>query len=96
MKISAIYGMGSLVLFSKSVHTRGRFTAAQIIYVVMINVVYIVIMRYESVDIPFGAYITGPVCSIIIFIIVKAVIFSINKKLADEINEALKRKRETS
>lgn len=88
---SAIYAVLALMLFSERLKSRRLFVGVQILYVVLLNIVYIIVTLLSGWKFSIRGYIINAICSIVVFCIVKALIFSMDKQEANRINERLKR-----
>ena len=89
--IAAIYAGLSLMLFSERLSTRRGFLITQSIYVILLNVVYIVIIRLAGWSFSTKGYILNALYSIICFVGIRAIVFSLDKREADRINAMLQK-----
>ena len=91
MLIAALYAVLALMLFSEKLRSRRWFMGVQILYVILLNVVYIVVTSLAGWSFSSRGYIINAICSVVVFCIVKALIFSMDKQEANRINEMLRK-----
>lgn len=91
--MSVLYSVLSIVLFIENL-SHLQLIMLQIAYVVMLNVVYIAMMKIRGLVFIGGyVYAINAGFSIVLFILVKSIIYHYDKKTAEKLNKALKKKK---
>lgn len=91
--MSVLYSVMSIVLFIENL-SHVQLILLQIAYVVMLNVIYIAMMKIRGlVFVGSYVYIINAVFSIILFILIKSIIYHYDKKTAEKLNKAFKKKK---
>ena len=84
--VGGIYAVMALGLFSERLDTKRKFAAAQVVYVIGMNVSYGFIIRFAGLHFAGRAYLYNAVLSIVLFTMIKTLIFSIDKGQAERVS----------
>ena len=90
----AIFGILSPLTYSeKLLTTKPRYIIAQILYVVMLNVVYILTLQLGQFVFGVWGYILSSIATVAVFILIRFIMFQLDKAEADRINEHIRKKK---
>ncbi|MDQ0361217.1 hypothetical protein [Breznakia pachnodae] len=89
--MSVLYSVMSIILFIESLSHTQMFIF-QVIYVIMLNVIYIAMMKIRGLVFVGGyVYVINAIFSVILFILIKSIIYHYDKKTAEKLNKAFKK-----
>lgn len=94
LTLSSLYAIMSLLFFWKWLIRKVGYIPIEIFYVIMLNVIYIIAAQFENWEFTTRGYILNAIFSVIAYIIVKLIIFSIDYAEAKRVNEILKKRKE--
>lgn len=93
--ICVLCGLLSPLVSSEALAERGLHFAGQVLYVILLNVIFVAVFILGNINPPPMTYVYSAISSVAVFILVKYLIFRTDKTTADSINRALvKRKKE--
>ncbi|MGF6376561.1 signal transduction histidine kinase [Clostridiales Family XIII bacterium PM5-7] len=93
LEISFSYAVLSFIFFWEWLIDKIGFLAVQIIYVVMLNAIYITFSQIEDWGFTLKGYTIVSAFTVVAFLLVRSIIFSIDKAEVDKINTILEKRR---
>lgn len=91
--LSAIYAFMALIFFWNSLIDKIGYLPLEIGYVVMLNIAYLILSNIFEWNFTVRGYLINFSSTVIMYIFVKIIIFSIDKVNADKINDTLKKRK---
>lgn len=93
LEISFSYAVLSFIFFWEWLIDKIGFLAVQIIYVVMLNAIYITFSQIEDWGFTLKGYTIVSAFTVVAFLLVRSIIFSVDKAEVDKINTILEKRR---